>query len=144
MASLSDRIASLGGVGHLRPAPGTWGSAVVLPVAWAGPWACLAVSVLCLGLGLWALRDRTDDPGWVVIDEAAGQALALAALPAVAGWGFVAWVLVGFALFRLFDIQKPGPIGWIDRQPGALGVMGDDMLAGAFAAIVLVAAGGVF
>ncbi|WP_431284486.1 phosphatidylglycerophosphatase A family protein [Humitalea sp. 24SJ18S-53] len=140
MASLSDRVASLGGVGHLRPAPGTWGSAVVLPFAWAGPWACLAVSVLCLVLGFWALRDRTDDPGWVVVDEGAGQALALAAVPAVAGLGFLAWVLGAFALFRLFDIAKPGPIGWIDRQPGALGVMGDDMLAGAFAAIVLICA----
>ncbi len=142
MASLSDTIASLGGVGRLRPAPGTWGSAVVLPLAWAGPWACLAASAVLLVAGLWALRDRRDDPGWVVVDEGAGQALALAAVPAVAGWVFAAWVLAAFALFRLFDITKPGPIGWIDRQPGAYGVMGDDMLAGVFAGAVMLLARG--
>lgn len=124
-------IVSLGGVGFLRPAPGTWGSAVVLPVAWAGPGAAALLAMILLALGLWALRrlpEAEGDPGWVVIDEGAGMALALSAL-AEPGWG----VLLAFALFRLFDVWKPGPVGWLDRQPGPAGVMGDDMAAGAMA-----------
>ena len=130
-------LLSLGGVGFLRPAPGTWGSAVVLPVAWAGPAAAALLAMLLLGLGLWALRDCPEaegDPGWVVIDEGAGMALALAAL-AEPGWD----VLLAFALFRLFDIWKPGPVGWLDRQKGPAGVMGDDIAAGALAGAVLLA-----
>lgn len=128
-------VASLGGVGFLKPAPGTWGSAVVLPLALAGPGWCLGGAVLLAVLGLWAvsrLPDRAADPGWVVVDEGAGQLLALAAAPP--GW---AWVAAAFALFRLFDIAKPGPVGWADRRPGALGVMLDDLLSGALAAGVL-------
>ena len=49
-------------------------------------------------------------------------------------------LLLAFALFRLFDITKPGPIGWADRQPGALGIMLDDVLAGLLAALLLYAA----
>ena len=136
--SLPARLASLGGIGHLRPAPGTWGSAVVLPCAWLGPLSCLVLAVVTFALGLWALKrlpsDAAADPGWVVIDEAAGQLLALAALPAAAGRGGVA---LAFALFRLFDITKPGPVGWADRQHGPLGVMLDDVIAGILAAAIL-------
>jgi phosphatidylglycerophosphatase A len=77
--------------------------------------------------------DGHGDPGWVVSDEVAGQALAC--LPAVllgAGW---AGLGVAFVLFRLFDIWKPGPVGWAERLPGALGVLMDDIVAGAFAAL---------
>ncbi len=130
-------IATLAGVGLLRPAPGTWGSALVLPAVLLGPGWCLLLALL-LGLaGLWAvarLPERKADPNWVVVDEGAGQLLALAALPFGATWP---WVLAAFLLFRLFDITKPGPIGWADRQKGALGVMLDDVLAGALAAGVL-------
>ena len=57
------------------------------------------------------------DPGWVVIDEGAGQLLTLAALPSEAtGWGLV----LAFLLFRAFDIDKIGPVGWADRRHGAL------------------------
>lgn len=122
---------SLGGVGFLRPAPGTWGSAVVLPVAWAGPGAAALLAVLLLAVGLWALRrlpEAEADPGWVVIDEGAGMALALAAVTEP-GWG----VVLAFGLFRLFDVWKPGPVGWLDRQKGPVGVMGDDVVAGAMA-----------
>ncbi len=130
---------SLGGVGFLRPAPGTWGSAVVLPVAWAGPAAAALLALLLLALGMWALMRLPEaevDPGWVVIDEGAGMALALAAVPEP-GWG----VAVAFALFRLFDVWKPGPVGWLDRQKGPAGVMGDDIAAGAMAGGVLLAFG---
>ena len=133
-------IASLFGLGRLRPAPGTWGSAAALPLALAGPSACHAAALLLGLLGLWAVArcaEAREDPGWVVVDEAAGQALALAALPA----GAPLWaVLAAFGLFRLFDIAKPGPVGWADRQEGAVGVMLDDLVAGALAGAVLLGA----
>jgi phosphatidylglycerophosphatase A len=139
-------VATLGGVGLLRPAPGSWGSAAVLPAAWLGPWACLALAGVLGAAGLWAARrlataDAGPDPGWLVVDEAAGMLLTLAALPPVAPlWP---WVLGAFALFRLFDIAKPGPVGWADRRQGPLWVMLDDILAGILAALVLLAAGGI-
>lgn len=125
------RIASLGGVGHLRPGPGTWGSAVVLPLALLPGWA-LALAALGFTLaGFWALArlpEAEKDPSWVVVDEAAGMALALVFAQGLLG------VVLAFALFRLFDIVKWGPVGWADRQPGAFGVMADDLIAGAMAA----------
>ena len=86
--------------------------------------------------GFWAVplvASPNEDPGFVVIDEWAGQWLAMAALGRVSLWG----VIAAFALFRLFDITKPGPIGWADRQPGAFGIMTDDIFAGVAAALVL-------
>lgn len=127
-------IASLGGVGFLRPAPGSWGSLAVMPLAFFPPWVALLAAVFFTTLGYWALTrlpETGDDPGWVVIDEAAGQSLALAA---ATGW---LSVLLAFALFRLFDITKPGPVGWADRRKGPVGVMADDVIAGAMAAAVL-------
>ncbi|MBL6454463.1 phosphatidylglycerophosphatase A [Belnapia sp. T6] len=132
-------VASLGGIGRLRPAPGTWGSMVVLPLVLLGPVACLALALLASMAGIWAVHrvlveDRRADPGWVVVDEAAGQLLALAALSAeTTGWG----VLLAFLLFRLFDIYKPGPVGWVDRRHGPLAVMLDDVVAGAMVAAIL-------
>ncbi|MBP0492329.1 phosphatidylglycerophosphatase A family protein [Pararoseomonas indoligenes] len=130
-------VASLCGIGRLRPAPGTWGSAVVLPAALLGPGPCLALGIAFALAGLWAvsrLPEAREDPGWVVADEASGQCLTLAALPAGTSlW----WVLLAFALFRAADILKPGPVGWADRRGGTLGVMLDDVLAGLLAAAVL-------
>ncbi|WP_240756688.1 phosphatidylglycerophosphatase A family protein [Roseicella aquatilis] len=133
-------VATLGGVGRLRPAPGSWGSAVVLPAALLGPAACFGLALLLTVLGFWAAHrllgeDTNADPGWVVVDEGAGQLLALAALPE-AGWIGVA---LAFLLFRLFDITKPGPVGWADRRHGAIGVMLDDLVAGALVAVLLLA-----
>jgi phosphatidylglycerophosphatase A len=130
-------VVSLGGVGFLRPAPGTWGSLAVLPVALLGPAAAALLALLLLLVGLWALRrlpEADQDPGWVVIDEGAGQALALAALSPGFGWLGLA---LAFALFRLFDIWKPGPVRMLDRQKNPAGVMGDDIMAGAMAGLVL-------
>lgn len=132
-------VATLGGVGRLRPGPGTWGSAVVLPLVFLGPAACLALAVVLAIAGYWAAgRTLTpaDDPGWFVADEGAGMLIALAALPG-ASWAGVA---LAFALFRLFDIAKPWPVSWADRQPGARGVMLDDLLAGLIAAALVLAA----
>lgn len=127
------------GLGRAPVAPGTVASAaaVVLgaallrlpaPVLWG---AILAAS---LG-GVAAIRGAgiVGDPGSVVIDELAGQWVALLGVPRP-GWG---WLLAAFVLFRVFDIAKPGPVGWADRRGGAWGVMGDDLIAGALAAAVL-------
>lgn len=136
-------VATLGGIGLLKPAPGSWGSAVVLPAAWLGPLACLALAALLLAGGIWAIArlgreapEAAQDPGWVVVDEGAGMLLALAAVPPGAPW---AWVLAAFLLFRLFDIAKWGPVGWADRRKGPAWVMLDDIVAGAMAALVLLA-----
>lgn len=136
-------VATLGGVGLLRPMPGTLGSLAALPpaflVMWlAGPWAVLAASFLLFVAGLASVRHVADtreagsDPDLpdIVIDEACGQFLALA--PAMLSP--VLWIL-SFAFFRLFDIWKPGPIRMIERRfGGAWGVMLDDVAAGAAAA----------
>jgi phosphatidylglycerophosphatase A len=127
-------IASLGGIGFLRPAPGTWGSAVVLPLALLPGWVALLAALIFALAGYWAvarLPEAAKDPGWVVVDEAAGQSLALAA---ASGW---VGMVLAFALFRAFDILKPGPVGWADRRHGPFGVMADDVIAGALAAAIL-------
>jgi len=84
------------------------------------------------------LRETPDqDPGWIVVDEAAGMLIALAGLSMGASiWG----VLIAFGLFRAFDILKPWPISWADQQEGAFGVMLDDIVAGALAALALILA----
>lgn len=142
-------------VGLLRPAPGTWGSAAAIPVAyglhWLGGFPVLLVATLAVfGLGWWATVEATrgkadHDPSEIVIDEVVGQWIALwplslglwwmAADPWVFPWP--GWV-VGFLMFRLFDIWKPGPVGWADRKPNAFGVMMDDVIAGAMAAVLVV------
>ncbi len=132
-------IASGFGSGFAPMAPGTAGSlAALVPgiallelESWVLPLAVLAVTLV----GLWAVREAggADDPGWVVIDEFAGQWLALLPLSRPQPLG----VLAAFALFRFFDIAKPGPVAWADRQKGAAGVMADDLIAGALAACVL-------
>lgn len=137
-------VASFGGVGFAPMAPGTVGSlaALVLGV-WAmqgAAWVLPGLAVLATVAGLvaipFAVADREADPGWVVIDEVAGQWIALLGLGSMTPVG----VLAAFGLFRLFDIWKPGPVGWADRQAGAVGIMLDDLIAGAIAAAVLLVA----
>lgn len=151
-------IATFGYVGLLRPAPGTWGSLAALPVAWLiltlGGWIALVVATTAVFfVGLEAARVEAEasgdhDPSHVVIDEVVGQWIAL--LPvgigaAMTGSSLLAlwpgWI-VAFALFRLFDILKPGPVGKADRRGDAMGLMMDDVWAGAIAAfgVVLIAA----
>ena len=129
-------------------APGTVGSlAALLP--WLAlrdlPWPTyLAALALAFALGTWAsnvaiARIRIDDPGVVVWDEFVGQWIAL--LPLVIAPRAWPWAVVGFALFRLFDIWKPWPVSWADRRvKGGFGVMLDDVVAGCYAAIVLACA----
>ncbi len=73
------------------------------------------------------------DPGWVVIDEVAGQWITLLGLREPTPLG----LLAAFALFRTLDIAKPGPVGWADRRRGAVGVMADDVIAGGLGAALL-------
>jgi len=148
--SISHLIATFFYVGHLRPAPGTWGSAAAIPAAWAlhvlgGPWLLGAGVMVSFTLGWWATSLETKgkddhDPSEIVIDEVAGQWLAF--LPVSVGAAhtsaaltalYPGWI-AAFVLFRLFDIWKPGPIGWADRRGDSLGVMLDDILAGVIAA----------
>jgi phosphatidylglycerophosphatase A len=139
-------VATLGGVGLVPKAPGTMGALVALPFAWlcaraAGPAGMLVASAVLFAAGWWAsaivARRMGPDPQIVVVDEAAGQFLTLAAAP-LDLWHFAA----GFALFRLFDITKPWPVGWADRHiPGGFGIMFDDTLAAIYAGAVLYAGG---
>jgi phosphatidylglycerophosphatase A len=135
-------VASMFGIGHSPLAPGTVASLVALPLggallAWHP--LVLAVAILAITLlGLWSLHAGAidGDPAWVVIDEVAGQWVALITLAAPTLPG----LLAAFALFRLFDIAKPGPVRLAERVRGAGGIMADDLVAGALAALVLLAA----
>lgn len=136
-------VATWFGVGKAPIAPGTCGSLaaviVAIPIASLGGAVAVAVAgVLAslIGIPTAGAAERamnTKDPGSIVIDEVAGQWLAL--IPA--GSDLSGWILAFFA-FRLFDIWKPGPIGWADRRlGGGLGIMADDILAGIMAAGVV-------
>jgi len=136
-------LATWGGSGLLPRAPGTWGSLFTLPFAWiiATEWgseALFIAAALAFLAGLWASEQylkysTSKDPGAVVIDETAGQFLALALVP-VELW----WYAAGFILFRLADIFKPWPASWADRSlRGALGVMTDDIFAAVYVLVAL-------
>lgn len=130
------------GVGFAPVASGTVGSIAALLPWWSLrelPLPAYAgVVALAFVLGVWASqwvigRLGAEDPSVVVWDEFVGVWLALLAAPA--GWP---WMLGGLALFRLFDIWKPWPVRWADREVhGGLGAMLDDALAGGLAGLVL-------
>jgi phosphatidylglycerophosphatase A len=152
------------GLGRLRPGPGTWGSLPppVLALAlvallggdgltstdrWIVSGAVIALGVVfgvaCVVLGGWAERHwGRKDPGDVVADEIAGQALVVIGLP----WrsfgepGGTAWnatlAATAFAAFRVFDITKPPPANQLQRIPGGWGILIDDLVAGVYALIV--------
>lgn len=152
---LAQIIGTVMGVGHIRPAPGTWGSLVALPWGWllhvigGLPLLVLAI-VVGFFKGWWATDKMTagqedHDPSEIVVDEVIGQWIALLPL-SYAAWSMEISILAmwpgwiaAFALFRLFDITKLGPIGWADRMNTPLGVMLDDVIAGIFAALGVVA-----
>ena len=141
------------GAGYLKPAPGTWGSLAALPAAWVlvsigGPYLLLFAMGLCYALGVAATQQEMEatgahDPSWIVIDEVVGQWIALLPVAFGATRAGVSvtdlWpgILTAFQLFRLFDIWKPGPVGWADRKDSATGVMLDDVIAGFLAALVV-------
>ncbi len=136
-------LLSLGfGSGLAPKAPGTFGTLAALPLWFALQYlpasSYIAVVVAAFALGVY-LCDETaralgvHDHGGIVWDEFVGLWIALFLLPP--GWP---WLLLGFALFRLFDIWKPWPIRVLDaRVHGGLGIMIDDVLAGIYAFFVL-------
>lgn len=149
-------IATAGGLGLSPKAPGTVGSlgGVALGIALhlIGDFPLLLLGVVVASVGGWiataAYMKTTDgkDPQEVVIDEVAGQLIALLPLsfglwhigrdPSVFLDAWPGWV-GGFLMFRLFDIWKPWLVGRAERLPGAAGVMADDLVAGVFAALVV-------
>ena len=136
-------IATVGGVGLLPRAPGTWGSLAALPAAWlihagfgTGGLVVAALAVFLAGwwaASVYSTASADHDPASVVIDEVAGQWLVLVAAP-----GDPMFYAAGFVLFRILDIVKPWPASWADRAlGGGLGIMLDDVVAGVYGAIAL-------
>lgn len=130
------------GAGLMPVAPGTFGTLAALPLYFfmqplSAVWyAFLVVVLFGVGIALCAKTARDlqapDHPG-IVWDEIVGYLVTMFMAPA--GWG---WMLLGFVLFRLFDIWKPFPIRWFDRHVhGGLGIMLDDVAAGVAAGLVL-------
>lgn len=156
-----ERLIATGfGLGYLRPASGTWASAATILLGYAlhriGHFPLVALATVAAILaGFWSVRRWTGgmadkDRSEIVIDEVAGQLIALCATSA--GFWFaglpsdvVPWpgLVVPFVLFRLFDIWKPWIIGRADRRADAAGVMLDDIWAGVFAAVCSVVAAGI-
>jgi len=135
-------VATFFGIGRMRPGPGTWGSAATVLM-----WAALAHKLspalrtpMLIGLAVFitligipaatqvARSSGKKDPQFVVIDEVAGQLIALIAVP-------LAWktFLAGFILFRAFDIVKPPPVRQLERLPEGAGIVLDDVAAGIYA-----------
>ena len=136
-------VASVGGAGYAPIASGTVGSLVAAIALWLipfSPTALLATLVAVTIAGVWA-SSRVEraldakDPGIIVIDEVAGMFLAVLFLPRT-----LPVLATAFLLFRLFDIWKPYPARQIQALHGGLGVMLDDLIAGAYALAVLVIA----
>src|SRR6266849_1768643 len=139
-------VATFFGTGRLKPGPGTWGSlATVLvwalassriPVAnrtWATIIAAAAVTLIGIPAATRVARSSgLKDPQFVVIDEVAGQLVALIAVP-------LAWktFLAGFILFRVFDIVKPPPVRQLEAIPEGAGIVLDDVAAGLYALAVM-------
>lgn len=139
-------IATFFGAGKLRPGPGTWGSAAAVLI-WYGlsrwiaiPWqwealALLALLAIVVGIPAatrFARASQSKDPQSVVVDEVAGQWITLLAAP-------VTWksLLVGFILFRGFDILKPPPVRQLESLPEGTGIVIDDVAAGLYALLVM-------
>lgn len=139
-------IATFFGAGRLHPGPGTWGSAAAV-LLWAALAHALnpgvrtpivvALATLVTLIGIPAATQvarasATKDPQFVVIDEVAGQLIALIAAP-------LTWksFLAGFILFRAFDILKPPPVRQLERLPEGTGIVLDDVAAGIYALVVM-------
>ena len=137
-------LATFFGAGYLKPGPGTYGS-VAAAVLWfltgsvlhhdtqrlAEGTALATILITALGIPAATRVAREagrEDPGFVVVDEVAGQWVALLFVPPL-------WTdaLVAVLLFRFFDILKPWPIRRFEALPGGLGIMADDLVAGLFA-----------
>lgn len=142
MTRLAILLATFGYVGHFPIAPGTAGSAAALVLyvllrSIGSPVVEVSAVVLLLFAGFWAgsAAERhygREDPGYVVLDEVVGMLLTLLFIP-------LTWtgVVLGFFLFRLFDIVKPPPASQLERLHGGFGIMLDDVVAGIFGNLAL-------
>jgi phosphatidylglycerophosphatase A len=168
---LADRVAALprptttwqkwivtgGGVGFLRPAPGSWGTTVpavlfflALLFDWDDPQRSIALlgfgmiaSGLLIAYGKWAAAYfREPDPGSVILDEYAGFAVTVAFVPVPAwcvdhgAWGLFAFTAGLYILFRATDTLKLPPANWLERLPWGWGILCDDLAAGVQANII--------
>jgi phosphatidylglycerophosphatase A len=129
-------MATCGYLGYVPVAPGTFGSAaglvVLALVRWSGSVGVeLAVIVFLLAIGIWSGNEAEKhlgvDPAPVILDEVVGMLITLALIP-VNLWG----AIVGFLLFRLFDVIKPWPANRFEGLPGGVGVMADDAMAAVY------------
>ena len=135
-------LATVGHVGHFPIAPGTAGSAAALPLFFlvrmtGSPAIEVAVILVLLAAGCWAgsvaeAHYARTDPGYVVLDEVVGMLVTLLLVPVS-----VTGALVGFFLFRLFDIVKPFPARQCERLHGGVGIMTDDVVAGIYGNLAL-------
>lgn len=142
MTRLAVFLATVGYCGYFPIAPGTVGSAAglvfYLLVWWAqSPLFEAALILLLFVTGVWAGTTSERyfggiDPGPIVLDEVVGMLITLAFIPVGIGGA-----LIGFFLFRLFDVLKPFPAGRFEKLHGGLGVMADDAMAAIYANIVL-------
>jgi len=145
----ADAISTWFGCGYSPFAPGTAGAAAAIAIAvliehftaWKPGWFAL-LAIVVSAPGIWAAgetarRHGLKDPGFVVVDEVAGQWLALAGAVTLNWKSYLA----AFALFRLFDIWKPAPVRQLEALPGGWGIVADDLMAGLYAALVLFLAG---
>jgi phosphatidylglycerophosphatase A len=130
------------GSGLAPKAPGTFGTLVALPIYWLiqdwSIWAYLSFVLVAFIAGIWLCQRaadwlKNDDPSGVVWDEIVGYLVAMVFAPS--GWQ---WMLLGFVLFRFFDIVKPWPVSLADKKlHGGLGIMLDDVIAGGYSLLVL-------
>jgi phosphatidylglycerophosphatase A len=139
-------VATFFGIGRLRPGPGTWGSLATVLIWWlltrwiTVSWQALAAGLLAAVVVLIGIPAATQvcrataltDPQFVVIDEVAGQLITLIAVP-------VSWksLVLGFILFRGFDIVKPPPVRQLEQLPEGVGVVMDDVAAGVYALLTM-------
>jgi phosphatidylglycerophosphatase A len=144
MNALVKLLATAFGAGYSPVSPGTCGTAVTVPLVWAlsslpmWQWALVCVAITALGIAVAHRADQlwgSHDSQRIVIDEVAGYCITM--LPVARGsWSSL---VVGFFVFRFFDIVKPPPVRWIDKHlPGGWGVVLDDALAGVMGGIVMV------
>lgn len=143
--NLARLVATWFGCGHSKIAPGTVGTLGTLPLAYAlhrlglVPYWCGTLAVTALGV--WASTRVADelgveDPQSVVVDEVSGTLIAIGIGSGLEWRGNVVVALVAVALFRLFDIWKPGPIDSVQSLPKGWGIMADDVLAGIAAGLI--------
>jgi len=138
-------IATFLGIGKLPLAPGTWASLVAVPLFYplilmGNPLVHVGVLVAIYFLGVFTCTQYAKDLGEVdpssaVIDEVLGMGVAMLAIPKQGSFYQLAFVVMAFILFRIFDIWKPYPIRRIEKLPGGWGIMTDDLVAGIYARI---------